>query len=174
MTHAFLNMLVPIVEIDDDGRTNGKATPYFEDVIYSIISSLGGETEIVEQSDVSSALFGALDKRIDKLDKPDVLGQIGSLQKKIPKTLIVLVTSDYTTTGVPDIEILICANTTPITITLNSAINGKQVKIKRQNAEVTLDGYGNTIDGEESIILGGRYDSPHLLWSTVAEEYSII
>ena len=155
MTSPFLNMLVPIVEVDNEGKTNGKATPYFEDVIYSIISALGGETEIVEQSDVSSALFGAL-------------------QKKIPKTLIVLVTSDYTTTGVPDIEILICANTTPITITLNSAINGKQVKIKRQNAEVTLDGYGNTIDGEESIILGGRYDSPHLLWSTVAEEYSII
>jgi len=81
------------------------------------------------------------------------------------------VSSDYTTAKD---RVLICTNTTPITITLNSSPdNAESLKIKRTNALVTL--VSNTgIDGSSSVDILNKYDSPHIVYTEVANEWSIV
>lgn len=82
---------------------------------------------------------------------------------------------DYTTTGNVAKEILIGTNTRPITVYLNpKPFDGEEVIIKRQNAEITVDGNGNTIDGETTLPLSSIYDSPHLVYTDNGGEWSIV
>lgn len=87
----------------------------------------------------------------------------------IDEVEVISTSADFTTTGS---QIIICTNTASIDITLNANPNdGEQVHIKRQKGGVTVIG---NIDGDtrKSIIL--RYDSPHLIYTIAANEWSII
>ncbi len=83
---------------------------------------------------------------------------------------VIATSTDFTTTGS---QVIICTNTSPIDITLNSTPDdGEQLHIKRQNVgRVNVIG---AIDGDtrKSIVI--RYDSPHLIYTLDAGEWSII
>lgn len=91
---------------------------------------------------------------------PDILG----------KFEVVSTSTDYTTKGN---EIIICTNTTDITITLNSTPEDtEQVHVVRQNTGgVTISG---TINGDSTLQIGQRYSSPHLVYTIDGGEWSII
>jgi len=86
------------------------------------------------------------------------------------------VTADFTTSGKVAHEIVICANTSAITVTLHAkAKDGDQVTIKRTGTgSVTVSGNGNTIDGSSTIVLGSAYAGPHLIYTAAAGEWSIV
>lgn len=91
---------------------------------------------------------------------PDIFG----------KFEVVSTSSDYTTKGN---EIIICTNTSAITITLNATPEDiEQVHVVRQNTgAVTVSG---TINGQSSLAIGQRYSSPHLVYTIDGGEWSII
>jgi hypothetical protein len=69
------------------------------------------------------------------------------------------VTGDLTTSGN---QILICNNSSPITITLDTgAIEGDSVHVKRKNAKVTVSG---AIDGKTTKVINLKYYSMFLVF----------
>ncbi len=83
---------------------------------------------------------------------------------------VISTSSDFTTTGE---QIIICTNTAAITITLNANPgDGEQVHIKRQNTG-RVDVAGE-IDGDTIKSITLRYDSPHLIFTVDAGEWSVI
>ena len=154
----------------------GQPTQWFYLFIKSLWNKTGGSGDLTFDFESSEATEVAeLMHQIDavKQDEGDGFRYIPGVLDALPTSLTVSVTGNYTTTGFVDTEILICSNSVPINITLNSDNDGQQVIIKRQNAEVKLLGNGNTVDGESSMILGVKYDAPHLIYTTSAGEYSI-
>lgn len=104
---------------------------------------------------------------IEKLSAEIYENFIAAMQQSI--TPIYSVTSNYTTAGS---AILICNNTSAITVTLNSAPgDGEKVTVKRRDALVTVSGM---IDGMSQLIIGGQYESPTLVYTVDAGEWSII
>lgn len=81
--------------------------------------------------------------------------------------------TDYTSRAEVGHEVIICTNTSDITITLNPVHkDSDRVTVKRQSTGgVTVVG---TIDGESSIILEPRYTAPQLVYTDAAGEWSII
>jgi len=76
------------------------------------------------------------------------------------------VTADYQTTGNHDWEVVICNNTSDITITLHPLIEGDKVSVIRANTgAVTIDGNGFTIIGESTQAIALQYDAPLLVAS---------
>jgi hypothetical protein len=99
------------------------------------------------------------------------LVDIWSIVGQMPLTI----TGNYTTTGAIAFERLVCTNSIPITVTLHDTpADGDRVSVKRQNAQVTIAGNGNTIDGEASLVLGVRYDAPHIVYTDSGSEWSIM
>jgi len=94
----------------------------------------------------------------------------GNTGQNTDKVEVIPVSGDYTTTGS---QIVICTNTASITVTLNpSPDDGEEVHIKRQNTgTVTVSG---DIDGDSSKDIIFRYDSPHLVYTVEADEWSIV
>ena len=77
------------------------------------------------------------------------------------------VTADYTTTGKHDYEIVICNNTTPITITLHTLVAQDRVSVVRAGVgRVTVDGNGFNIIGDSTLVLPTQYDAPLLVASS--------
>ncbi len=85
---------------------------------------------------------------------------------------VISVTADHTTSGN---EILICNNTTPILITCNATPDQEEeIYIKRRSSPVNVISTKG-IDGETmSKRIALKYDSPHLIFTTEADEFSII
>lgn len=83
---------------------------------------------------------------------------------------VITANADFTTTGS---QIIICTNTTDITITLNATPDDvEQVHIVRQNTgAVTVSG---AINGDTTLTIGNRYSSPHLVFTIDADEWNII
>ena len=78
------------------------------------------------------------------------------------------VTADYTTTGSYDQEIVICNNTSAITITLQLLIAEKRVTVIRAGTgAVTIDGDGATITGVSTQTLPLQYDAADMTASSV-------
>lgn len=83
---------------------------------------------------------------------------------------VISVADSYTTTGD---QILICTNASDITVTLNATPDdGEQVHIKKAgDGMVTVSG---TVDGQATTDIIFKYDSPHLVYTLEAGEWSII
>lgn len=133
-------------EIFDPGIQTSNADELIEDLEIDISMIKG----MVDEIDLS---IPELD-RIMVEDEVEVIG----------------ITASFTTTGD---QIIICANTSDITVTLNATPgDGEKLHIKRQNTgAVTVAG---DIDGDTSLIIGNRYSSPHLVFTVSAGEWSII
>ena len=85
------------------------------------------------------------------------------------------ITEDYTTTGSVALEKIIGTNTSAIIIKLHDRpADGDQVWIKRTDAQITLDGNGNTIDGETEWVLGTKYDDVLVEYSDLAGEWLVV
>ena len=85
------------------------------------------------------------------------------------------ITEDYTTTGSVAIEKIVGANEVPITIKLDDRpADGDSVWIKRTDAQITLNGNGNTIDGETEWVLGTKYDDLLVEYSDLAGEWMTV
>lgn len=83
------------------------------------------------------------------------------------------ITKDYTTTGKVAIERLKLKNKVDITVKLDDGpADGDQVQFKRLGEQVTIDGNGKTIDGEDELILGSKYDA--VLLEYTGTEWSIM
>jgi len=79
------------------------------------------------------------------------------------------------TTGGASKQVVIMTNSTAKTVTLHdSPTDLNEVIVKRQSAQVTIDGNGKTIDGEATQILTGQYDAPHMVWTDSGDEWSIV
>ncbi len=87
----------------------------------------------------------------------------------------VAVTAAHTVSGRVAVETLICTNTGAVTVTLNvSPFDMQEVKVKRTDAQVTIDGNGKNIDGSATLVLSAIYDAPHLVYSEDHGEWSIL
>jgi len=100
------------------------------------------------------------DQIIPELERVEVLEPIE----------VVTTSVDLTTTGS---QVVICTNTSAITITLNAnPDDGEQLHIKRQNTgSINVSG---AIDGDTLKSIAKRYDSPHLIFTIDAGEWSIV
>ena len=82
---------------------------------------------------------------------------------------VISVSADFTTTGS---QIVVCTNASDITITLNATPDdGEGLHIKRQNGGVFVSGL---IDGTTGKRIRRRYDSPHLVFTVAAGEWSVV
>jgi hypothetical protein len=73
-------------------------------------------------------------------------------------------TADFTTTGDFSHEIVVCTNTTAITITLQDRVENDRVTIIRGGiGGVTVDGNGETIIGESTQNMPRQYDAADLV-----------
>lgn len=82
---------------------------------------------------------------------------------------VITTTANFTTT---QDQIVICNNTSAITITLNATPDdGERVYIKRRSGAVTVSG---TIDGSSSLVIASKYDCPLLVYTDSSGEWSLI
>jgi hypothetical protein len=85
---------------------------------------------------------------------------------------LVVITTDYTTTGT---DRIICNNSSAATVTLRSSPgDDEKVYIKRLTSQVTIDGNGNTIDGDSTLVLTRDYTSVLLTYSSVIDAWFIM
>ncbi|HMA77698.1 MAG TPA: hypothetical protein VKP88_00985 [Candidatus Paceibacterota bacterium] len=71
-------------------------------------------------------------------------------------------------------QLLICTNTSPITLTVNDTPTTRDVLIVKAagTGQVTIDGNGKNIDGNSTLILTTQYSAPNLVFTTAAGEWS--
>ena len=122
--------------------------------------------ELLDAPSMLTAALANMQKQIDCIELQ--MGAASPLTGK--KLTVVAITANYTSRGG---EIIICANTSAVTITLLSSPNNlDEVIVKRQNTgAVTISG---TVDGMSSFPLVSRYDAPSMIFTTAAGEYSIV
>ena len=108
-----------------------------------------------------------LEERVEELEN-DI-----SFSSVSPEEFEVLtVTASFTTTGN---QIIICNNTSAITITLNATPgDGERVYIKRANTGTVSVASSDNIDGSASIAIISRYDCPLVVYTIGVDEWSVI
>lgn len=85
---------------------------------------------------------------------------------------VLTVTASFTTTGN---QIIICNNTSAITITLNATPDdGERVYIKKANLGAVTFASADNIDGAASKAIISRYDCPLVVFTIGVDEWSII
>jgi hypothetical protein len=126
------------------------------------------DLELLAGVNAASSAVSALSKRVDDLVL--LVGLMPNLSGFARQLTVVSVSADYTSVGN---EIIICTNTTAITITLSSTANDlNEIKIVRQGAGlVTVSG---PVNGSTGFPLVSRYDAPDMIFTVEAGEYSII
>ena len=68
---------------------------------------------------------------------------------------------------------IIC--TDALTVTLNaSPLDKDLVKVKQTNGNVTIDGNGNNIDGDSSVIIRRNFTGLDMVYSSVLGAWSIV
>jgi len=78
------------------------------------------------------------------------------------------VTADYTSLGGEAHELIVCNNTDPITITLNTLqINHRVTVVRGNTGTVTIDGDGALVHGEATQVMPSRYDSADLIGTAI-------
>jgi hypothetical protein len=140
---------------------------YFEETADSI-NNMQQDDDVFQSLNPSASAISALSKRISDLEL--LTGLMPNLSGFARQLTVISVSADYTSVGN---EIIICTNTTAITITLNSTANDlDEIKIVRQGAGlVTVSG---PVNGGTEFPLVSRYDAPAMIFTVEAGEYSII
>ena len=142
----FLSKIRPTKELS---RSQNNYLDQLERIIQQLYQRSGGEVDsVVEASEAIGPFFTSALQ----------LSQIETLS----------ITADFTTT---DSQVLICNNSSAITITLNSTPSDlEKVTIKRRDALVTISG---SIDGDTELVIG-QYESPTLIYTIDGGEWSIV
>ena len=142
---------------------------YLNRFLHDIFIRTGGDDDAIESVENEEAF----DPGIQTFEQDDFEAEIDdsdlSPHLVIIDPEVVGITANYTTTGS---QIVICSNSSAITVTLNATPDdGESVHIKRQNALVTVSG---AVDGDSSKDIIFKYDSPHLVYTIAAGEWSIV
>ncbi len=161
----------PQVRIPDSLARDPEAFGYFRQInqiLFQLWTRTGGETDAVSATEVVDLYSSSQPVTEDALEVLYPMVNAGL----VPQTSVIAASAAFTTTGT---QVVICTNTAAMTIKLNATPDdGEEVEIKRQNAAVTIDGNGQTVDGATSVVILAQYDSPHLVYTVAANEWSII
>ena len=127
---------------------------------------------ITSSTGAFSAEIARLKKRVSDLELLLDLSVEGKLAGLQSRPSVIEITADYTTVGS---EIIICSNTTRITVTLRSVPNdGESVHIIRKAGAVGFISPAGINGRTSSFQILDAKGSPHLLYTNLAGEYSII
>jgi hypothetical protein len=145
---------------------------YFEQrdfIQYQLWLRTGGGNDAIEDTENGELYEPGIqtsnaDELIEELENEGVTPSI------VQPVEVISVLADFTTTGE---QILICANSIDVDVTLNPyPDDGEQLHIKRAgDGLVTVLG---DVDGNASTTIIFKYDSPHLVYTIDAGEWSII
>lgn len=120
----------------------------------------------------SSAAIARLLKRVSDLElllDLSIDGKLAGLQSRLS---VIEIAADYTTVGN---EIIICNNTVGATVTLRSAPNDREeVHIIRKDGSVSFISSAGINGSTAAIPILDAKGSPHLLYTNLAGEYSLI
>ena len=123
----------------------GYPTQYFYQFILDLWRRTGGSTDIDLTSIVQNIALSS--------DSGSGVAERTTFQHET--------SANYTVSGSYDIETVICTNTSNITITLPTVVEGQEVIVNRKGTGgVTISG---SILGESSQVIPLQYDSAHLL-----------
>ena len=120
------------------------------------------------------AAISQLNKRINDLELLVSLGDNNQLSNLLSEFQIVEVTADYTSIGK---EIIICSNVAAasITVTLRDSPNDKdEVHIVRKDGPVSFISAAGINGSTTAIPILDAKGAPHLIFTTIAGEYSIV
>lgn len=121
-----------------------------QQILFQLWTRTGGSTDTIDTSEKELTSIGS------RVARNSV--RINAVEKT--SFDVESITADFTTSRN---QIIICNNTSSITVTLDAnALEEDQIHIKRTNASVTVSG---AIDGKSSIILNIRYYSAHLVFN---------
>ena len=85
---------------------------------------------------------------------------------------VAVVTSNY---SVSNDDVVICNNTSRITITLPANPDDQQlVAVKRASFEIIIDGNGKTIDGSDTITVNRKYTTLDIIYTVETDSWHII
>jgi hypothetical protein len=153
---------------DELGFFNLRWSEYFEETA-DTINVKQHDDDAFQSLNPSASAISALSKRISDLEL--LTGLMPNLSGFARQLTVVSVSADYTSVGN---EIIICTNSNTITITLNANPNNKdQILIKRTNGPVIVTSTKG-IDGITKKGILNKFDSPHMVFTVEADEYSII
>ena len=164
----------PHIRLGPEIQKNKELTRVFGEIGFNLFQlwkrTGGGEDLISDSSTIIDNIYSR--QSFDSTEQNEASVSEYFFERFPLDTEIINASSDFTTTGS---QIVICTNSTASTISLNSLPeDGEKVKVKRQNTMITIDGNGNTIDGRATLPINFRYDSPQLVYTLAANEWSIV
>ena len=142
---------------------------YLQRFLHDLWVRSGGGNDELENEGVRE-LFSWQNRQVDD-DNTTLSSLFGAVNQSISSSREVITTSDDFTTTTD--QVIVCTNTSPITVTLNANPGGGEtVTVKRQNTgAVTVSGI---IDGKTAITLLSRYDAPDLVYIVETNEWAIV
>jgi len=142
----------PQLKIPREFITDAEKFPYFrgiETILFQLWNRTGGDDDLIEEGgQVQTAVSGRVSRNAAKINALELK------EFQVINTVVDLTTELN--------QIIICRNTTPITVTLNTqAIEGDEVHIKRRDAKITVVG---SIDGFDHRVINVKNYSMHLVF----------
>ncbi|MEE9304397.1 MAG: hypothetical protein V3U84_11540 [Thiotrichaceae bacterium] len=126
-------------------------------------------SERIEDLESRNDAFPAFDERIEELEVELAQTSVFTTSDELEIVEIPAGGTALTTTGN---QLIVCNNTAAATVTLNpNPSDGERVHIKRRDAGVTISG---DVDGVTSLTIANIYDAPHLVYSSLADEWMLI
>ena len=116
---------------------------------------------------ISAEIIGGMEERLDIIEAALIIlaARIAYLEGSIVVTAVNVTASGNTT--------IIC--TDALTVTMNSTPLDKDlVKVKARNGNVTIDGNGNNIDADSSVIIRRNFTGLDMVYSSVLSAWSIV
>lgn len=149
---------------------------YLNRWLHDAWEKMGGGDDAIEESKIGELYEPGIqtsnaDELIDELEVSAEMQGSGIDFDVLGVFEVISITADYTTTGN---EIIICSNSSLITVTMNATPGeGERSYIKRTNGPVNVTS-SKGIDGKTTKRIKIRYDCPLLVYTTTIDEYSII
>jgi hypothetical protein len=156
---------------DEFGNLTIRYAEYLEGVAVAIDES-ASDIDLFSSISNSGSSVSQLTKRINDLELLLDLSIDGKLSKFQKDFKVLEITANYTTSGQ---EIIICNNTTAITVTMRSSPNDKEeVHIIRKSGPVNFISSDGVNGSTTAIPILSQNDAPHLIYTSIASEWSII
>lgn len=140
----FLDIAQPIIELDV-ATNEFKATPYFEDYLYSLVTAVGGEGSDTINNIISSSV------QSDKV--PYLFGQVDKLNRQNALFNTIIKTTNYTAKNRDFVE---ARNRITVKFPKNARRGDEIIVANGDGSKITIDGNGNNI----------KYDSTDSTFTT--------